>query len=158
MIAELRRIRRRQIARLRALSVEVTELSAKKSRAALLELADKFIGPERAAGFLEVVEAARACRREVDYTRWLRADGRPPERRPRLGWLVGERPRAVCIRFDRRVLFPALRLGLDGMQDEWAFSWPGAYVSFADRRALVVSLDYEVTCCDLSTPGASPYR
>ena len=158
MIAELRRIRKRQLARLRALAVEVSELSSKKSREALLELADKFIGPERAAGFLEAVEAARVSRREVDYARWLRSDGRPPERKPRLGWLVGGRPGAMCVRFDRRVIFPALRLGLDGMLDEWAFTWPGAYVSFDDRRALVVSLDYEVTCCDLSMPGASPYR
>ncbi len=158
MLAELRRLRRRDVARLRLVSVEVQELSAKASREAMAELAQRFVEPDRVGAFLTVVEAARVSLREVAYGRWLREDGRPPERRPRLSWLSGGRAGATCLRFDRRVVLPALRLGIDDMPDEWAFSWPGLYVSFEDRRAIVVSIDYEVTCCDLSAPAASPYR
>jgi hypothetical protein len=158
VLAELRRLRRREISRLRALSVDVSELSVKRSRAALSTFVEQFVAPEQAAGFLAVVEAARASHREVDYARWMRQDGRPPQRRPRLRWLSAGREGATCLRFDPRVVLQALRLSVDGMQDVWAFSWPGAYVSFDDRRAMVVSIDYEVTCCDLSAAGASPYR
>jgi hypothetical protein len=158
MMRELRRIQRRHIARLRELQVAATELSAAGSRAALGQFAEMFVLPERAADFLLAIEAARAAMRELEYGRWLRQDAPPVEHRPHLGWLSRGRPGAACIRLDRRVVFPALHLPLDRMLDEWALSWPGAYVSFETRRAIVVSLDYELTCCDLSALGQSPYR
>jgi hypothetical protein len=44
------------------------------------------------------------------------------------------------------------------MDDVWAASWPGLFVSFDAGRALAVSIDYEVLRSDLRVPRASPYR
>lgn len=158
MIAALRRIHRQQLRRLRELSLELEVLSDERSRDALTLFSTAFMGVERAGAFLAEVEAARASYREVDYGRWLWEGDPLPELKPRFGWLSNWLPGTMCLRFDRRVVFPALRLATQGMLDEWAFSWPGAYVSMENRRAMVVSLDREVTCYDLLAPGKTPYR
>lgn len=158
MIDELRRIHRRQIARLRALSVPVEELSREASMAALTRFAKAFLGAERTGDFLTEVIAAQASGREVDYGRWLWQGAPLPALKPRFGWLSDWMPGTTCVRFDRRVAFPALRLAIPAMADEWAFSWPGAYASFDKGRAILVSLDGEVTCFELSPTGRSHYR
>jgi hypothetical protein len=158
MIAELRRIRRWELSRLRALSVEVSELAADLSRKVIWQFAEQFVGPERARQFLSAVETARFTGREVDYSRWMRQDARVPRERPGVAWLSRGRLWGACIRFDRRAIFRPLEMSMARMEDEWVLSWPGAYVSFDTRRAMSVSIDYEVTCCDLSSLGASPYR
>jgi len=158
MIDDLYRLHRRQLSRLRDLSVQVHELPAEEAHEALLRFTRQFIGVERAEAFLAEVGAARSRHREVEYGQWLWEGSPLPDLKPRFGWLSDWMPAATCIRFDRRVTFPALRLGVPGMLDEWAFSWPGAYVSFDTSRALLVSLDYEVTCYHLLTVGKPPYR
>ena len=87
-----------------------------------------------------------------------RPDARPREADGRLAWLAAGVRSTSCIRFDRWAGFPAMRFSIDRMRNEWALSWPGAYVSFDARRALSVSIDYEITCCDLGALGSSPYR
>ncbi len=158
MIDELRRVHRRQIARLRDLSVDVRELSPEASREAMILFAREFLGAERTGDFVTEVDAAKATFREVDYGRWLWQGAPPPALKPRFGWLSDWMPRTTCLRFDRRVALPALRLSIPGMLDEWAFSWPGVYVSFDKGRAILVSLDCEVTCYELSPSRKSHYR
>ena len=158
MIAELRRIHRRRISRLRDLSVEVHELSAGESREALIRFAHAFVGVGGAEAFLAAIEAARRSHGEIEYGKWLWQGSPPPELRPRFGWHSDWLPGRRCIRFDRRVSLSALRLSSYTIPDEWVLSWPGVYVSFETGRAIVVSLDYEVTCFDLSAPPRPPYR
>jgi hypothetical protein len=159
MIQELRRIHLRRIARLRELSVDVRELPVAEGREALSRFAGAFLGPERAAAFLGEVEAARGSHREIEYERWLWRGAPPPALKPRFGWLSDWMPGRTCVRFDRRAGLSALRFSTYTIPDEWVLSWPGAYVCFETGRAMVVSLDYEVGCFDLSAPaGRSPYR
>lgn len=158
MIAALRRIHRKQMSRLRDLSLDVVELSAAQARDAQIRFARAFLGAERATAFLAESDAAQATGREVDYALWL-GEGAPlPEIKPRFGWLSDWHPQTTCIRFDRRVALPAVRFSVAGMLDEWAFSWPGAYVCFDGGRALHVSLDREVACYDPKARGKAPYR
>lgn len=158
MIAALRRIHRKQMSRLRDLAVDVEELSARDSREALSRFARAFMGVERSVTFLGEADATHATGREIDYGRWLWQGSPPPPLKPQLGWLSDWHPGTSCIRFDRRLIFPALRLSVTGMLDEWAFSWPGAYVSFDSGRAMLVSLDREVSCYELAAGGKPPYR
>lgn len=158
MIDELHRAQRRRIDRLRELSVDFEELSPEASRDAFERFADMFVGAPRARLFLVEVEGALAHHREVSFGKWLWEGAPPPALKPRLGWLSDWLPGRSCVRLDRRVAFPALRIGVATMLDEWAFSWPGAYASFETGRAMVVSLDHEVTCYDLAAPGKTPYR
>lgn len=158
MIAELRHIHRQRLRRLRELAVEVKELSASQSQAALARFAAAFIGAERAEAFLGAVQAARESHRELDYGRWLWRGEPPPALQPRFGWLSDWRPGVSCVRFDLRVALTTVSLDTYGMLDEWAFSWPGVYVSFENQRAMLVSLEREVMCYDLLAPGKAPYR
>lgn len=158
MVARRDEIHRRRIERLRELSVDFEELTAEASREALQRFAGMFLGAERARLFLVEVERARASHREVSFGRWLWEGTPPPPLKPRFGWLSDWLPGRSCVRLDRRVELPALRIGVATMLDEWAFSWPGAYASFETGRAMVVSLDHEVTCYDLAAPGKTPYR
>ena len=158
MIAALRRIHRKQMSRLRDLSVDFEELSALESREALARFARAFMGVERSASFLGEADATHATGREIDYGRWLWQGSPPPSLKPQLGWLSDWHAATTRIRFDRLLLFPSLRLPVAGMLDEWAFSWPGAYVSFENGRAMLVSLDRDVSCYELAAGGKPPYR
>lgn len=158
MIAELYRQRRRELSRLRALSVRVTELSAAASREVFARFVAQFVASDRAPELMRVVSQGPFFFRELDYGRWLRLDAQPVVAGAGMAWLAGGRRGAACVRFDRWAALPAVRIGVDRMRDEWALSWPGVYISFEARRALSVSIDYDVTCCDLSSLGASPYR
>lgn len=110
MIDELRRVHRRQIARLRDLSVDVRELAPEASREAMVRFAREFLGAERTGDFVVEVDAALAAFREVDYGRWLWQGAPPPALKPRFGWLSDWMPRTPRPWVDRRVALPALRL------------------------------------------------
>jgi hypothetical protein len=154
---DARALLRREIKRLRALRVKLAELAPARSHALFERFAGEFVGPERAPVFLrEVQRAGGLC---VDPGRWLR-----PDCAVVLGsagcarWLAGGRRGARCVRFDRRPGLPAVEIAIDTMDDVWAASWPGLFVSFDAGRALAVSIDYEVLRSDLRVPRASPYR
>lgn len=158
MSEDLRSLHRRRVRRLRELDVDVKELTPAETRAALARFASVFMGVERTRAFLAEVDAAQASGREMKFGQWLSYGEPPPALRPRFGWLSNWTPGATCVRFERSPALPALRLSITGMLDEWAFSWPGAYASFDAQRAMIVSLDYEVTCFDPSTTRNTPYR
>src|SRR5262245_9556223 len=107
MIVEPLRQRRRELSRLRALSVRVTELSARASREAFDRLAAQFVTSERAQELLVVMCQVPSVFREVDYGPWLRLDVRPAVVGAGMGWLSGGRRGAACIRFDRWTGLPA---------------------------------------------------
>jgi hypothetical protein len=150
---------RREIKRLRALRVKLAELAPARSHALFERFAGEFVGPERAPVFLAEVRRAGGRGLCVDPGRWLR-----PDCAVVLGsagcarWLAGGRRGARCVRFDRRAGLPAVEIAIDTMDDVWAASWPGLFVSFDAGRALAVSIDYEVLRSDLRVPRASPYR
>lgn len=158
MLAALRRIHRTHVSRLRDLSVDVRELGASEGRDALARFARMFLGAERAPTFLSITDAARATGREIDHGLWLREGAPLPALKPRFGWLADWHSGTECIRFDRRPALPALRLPVFDMLDEWAFSWPGTYVCLARGRALVVSLDLDVSCYDSAARRPLAYR
>lgn len=158
MLREHLRIHRQRLSRLAELAVEARPLSEEELAAALARFASTFVGEASAPAFLAEALAARAAGRELEIGKWLWAGSPLPALRPRFGWLSDWHSGVTCVRFDRRLALPALALPVASMLDEWAFSWPGAYVSFETSRAVVVSLDYEVACFDLTTRPASPYR
>jgi hypothetical protein len=155
----MRALQRREIKRLRALRVKLAELTPARSRALFERFAGEFVGPERAPVYLDEVRRAGDRGLGIDHGRWLR-----PDCAVVLGsagcarWLAGGRRGARCVRFDRRAELPAVEIAIDTMDDVWAASWPGLFVSFDAGRALAVSIDYEVRCSDLRVPRASPYR
>lgn len=138
--------------------MDVRELTPAETRAALGQFASVFLGVTRAPAFLLEVDAAQTSGREVKYGQWLSHGQPPPTLRPRFGWLSNWMPGTTCIRFERNASLPALRLSIAPMLDEWALSWPGAYVSFDAQRAMIVSLDLDVTCYDPSPTRNTPYR
>jgi hypothetical protein len=156
----MRALQRREIKRLRALRVKLAELTPARSRALFERFAGEFVGPERAPVYLDEVRRAGDRGLGIDHGRWLRPDcavvllGSAGCAR----WLAGGRRGARCVRFDRRAELPAVEIAIDTMDDVWAASWPGLFVSFDAGRALAVSIDYEVRCSDLRVPRASPYR
>ena len=156
---DARALQRREIKRLRALRVKVAELSPARSRALFERFAGEFVGPERAPVYLDEVERAGGRGLPVDHGRWLR-----PDCEVVLGsagcarWLAGGRRGARCVRFDRRAGLPAVEIAIDTLDDVWAASWPGLFVSFDAGRAIAVSINYEVLRSDLRVPRASPYR
>jgi hypothetical protein len=83
---------------------------------------------------------------------------RPARAGGSVAWLAGGRPLATCHRFERWRALPVLEIDLATIDDAWATSWPGAFVSFDLSRALVVSVDYEAFRCELRGRGATPYR
>ncbi|MEZ4307864.1 MAG: hypothetical protein R3F14_07435 [Polyangiaceae bacterium] len=162
MLVHLRKVHRGQAARLRELAVGVNVLSPARSREELSRFAEMFLGVERAGSFLAEAGAAAGTGREIEYGKWLWDGAPPPKTRPQFGWLSDWMPGTSCVRFDRRPMLPALSFPVAAMLDAWALSWPGAYVAFSARRAIVVSLDREVSCFDPDRRGSpavqSPYR
>src|SRR5262245_42490779 len=122
MMAELLRQRRRELSRLRGLSVKVSELSAAASREAFGRFASQFVAPEKAPELVAVTGArtGAVAVREMDYGTWLRADARVVVAGAGMKWLSAGRRGAAIVRFDRWAGFPGVRLGADRMRDEWA--------------------------------------
>jgi hypothetical protein len=148
-----RAARQRAVARLEALGVALAEIPLDRSRPLLARFVDEFVEPSR------VRQLHLELGRPLALERWLR-----PEcihDRGSLGcvrWLAGSVPGARCVRFERSVTLPALIIDLATLDDTWAASWPGLFVSFDAGRAVVVTLDYEEVRCDVRAARGTPYR
>lgn len=148
-------MRRDELGRLRGLGVEITEISRARTRALFDRFVREFIAPEHAARFFEDVQ-----RRGLDdLQRWMRHDRTlRAVAEGSLAWLAPRAEAGRCVRFEKRADLPALEVELATLDETWATSWPGAFVSFEAGRALVVTVDYEVLRCDRGARGMSPYR
>ena len=149
-------MRRDELGRLRGLGVAIAEIGSVRSRSLFDRFVREFIAPEHAAGFFEDVK-----RRGLDdLQRWMRHDRTlRTVAEGSLAWLAPREEATRCVRFEKRAdLLPALEVDLATMDEAWATSWPGAFVSFEAGRALVVTVDYEVLRCDRGARGMSPYR
>lgn len=150
-----RAARRYELARLRALGVEVAELGAARSRGLFERFVREFVEPERIADFLREVRHQGLG----DLHRFLREDCTQRTRgRGCLGWLWPAERAGRCVRFEKRVELPALEIAVATMDETWAASWPGVFVNFEAGRALVITVDYEVLRCDRGAMRRSPYR
>ena len=152
---DLRAARRDELARLRALGVEVAEIGRAPSRVLFDRFVREFIAPEHHGPFLDDVK-----RRGLDdLQRWIRQDCTLRTKAEGcLAWLGPEPQLARCLRFEMRVELPALEITMATMEETWAASWPGVFVSFEVGRALVITVDYEVLRCDRGARRTSPYR
>lgn len=150
-----RAARRDELTRLRALGVEVAEVGRGRSRSLFDRFVREFIAPEHHRPFLDDVK-----RRGLDdLQRWMRHDCTLRTKAEGcLSWLGPETRLARCLRFEKRVEMPALEITLATMDETWAASWPGVFVSFEVGRALVITVDYEVLRCDRGNLRTSPYR
>lgn len=147
--------RRHELARLRALGVEITEISRARTRAMFERFAREFIAPEHGARFFEDVR-----RRGLDdLQRWMRHDCTLRTiAQGCLAWLGPRENLDPCVRFEKSADLPALEIALATMDETWAASWPGVFVNFDAGRALVITVDYEVLRCDRGAARTSPYR
>lgn len=150
-----RAIRRDELGRLRGLGVEITEIGRVRTRSLFDRFVREFIAPEHAVSFFEDVK-----RRGLDdLQRWMRHDRTlRTVAEGSLAWLAPRADLRRCVRFEKRADLPALEVEIATMDEAWATSWPGAFVSFEAGRALVVTVDYEVLRCDRGPNGMSPYR
>jgi hypothetical protein len=150
-----RAARRYELARLRALGVEVTEVGRARTRALFDRFVREFIAPEHSARFFEDVRR----RGFDDLQRWMHHDFTSRSAAQGcLGWLEARESLVPCVRFEKRADLPALEIALATMDETWAASWPGAFVNFDAGRALVITVDYEVLRCDRGMGRTSPYR
>ena len=154
--------RRDEIERLEALGVDLTEIPSARARPLLARFVREFVDPARAARLDEELARPPAAPPVLDFDRWLR-----PECVRRDGvvgcvrWLLGGGPAHVgasFVRFERRADLPALAIDPSTLDDAWAASWPGLFVSFEAGRAVVVTLDYEEVRCDVRAARGTPYR
>lgn len=157
-VAHLRQIRLNQITRLREFGVIVRDLPSNAARDVFWKFGSAFVGGDQLLSYWAEVNAAQSTFRELDFDRWLRRDGRPELKVPSIGWVVNRLAGRFLYRLERRVAFGVAHVGVDFFRDEWAFSWPGAYVSFDHKRAITVSNDYEVAWYDMRPTVNSPYR
>jgi hypothetical protein len=152
-------VRRDEVGRLEALGVEVAEVAGRASRRLFERFVREFVEPERVDRLRAEVTRRAAWGGGLDLERWLRDDRTlRASASGGMRWLARGREAARCVRFERRAHLPALEIALATMDDAWAGSWPGAFVSFEAGRALVVTTDYEVFRCDLRAGHATPYR
>ncbi len=156
-------LRREALDRLAALGVASAEISPAVARSLLARFVRDFVDPTRRAALEAKLATPPTPPVEIDFDHWLR----PECVHPRgvvgcLRWLregVANGPAPVrCVRFERTPGLPPLSLELATMDDTWAASWPGVFVSFATARAVVVTLDYEEVRCDVRAARGTPYR
>jgi len=165
-----RAVLRAQMARLTALGVGLVEIPPARTRALFDRFVDEFLDPSGAADLSRELAAPPEARRALDFDRWLRPECvRRAEHGARsslrsgaagcVAWLLAGSPAASpCVRFERTAHLPALAVDLATLEDAWAASWPGVFVSFEAGRAVVVTVDYEEIRCEVRAPAASPYR
>ncbi|MFS8069825.1 MAG: hypothetical protein ACMG6S_25960 [Byssovorax sp.] len=150
-----REARRYELARLRALGVEITELGQPRSRALLERFVREFVEPERSAHVLDEVKRQRLG----DLDRWMREDcTQRTSGRGCLAWLGPRERGGRCVRLEKRASLSAMEIVVATLEDTWAASWPGVFVNFEAGRALVITIDYEVRRCDRGGLRRSPYR
>jgi hypothetical protein len=158
-------VQRGAIERLQALGVACVEISPDRSRSLLARFVGEFIDPARVDGLEAELARLHVAPHTLDFDPWLRPDC--VHRGGVIGcvrWLLaGARvgrlsSRFDCVRFERAAGMPALALDLTTMDEAWAASWPGVFVSFAAGRAVVVTLDYEQVRCDVRAARGTPYR
>ena len=134
------------------------EIAPVRARPLLARFIDEFIDPERAAELRALLDAFGAR----DLPSIWRAGCAPIAPGTDAGgcarWLASGRTPARCLRFERRASLPALEIDLATLDDTWAASWPGVFVSFAAGRAVMVTLDYEELRCHLRATPATPYQ
>jgi hypothetical protein len=167
-----RAVRRAQIDRLEALGVELQEISSSRGRRLLDRFLHEFLDPRSAAQVSAELARPPGAARPLDFDRWLRPECvRRGERGSHashqggsagcVAWLLAGStgaPAVPCVRFERRPDLPALAIDLATLDDAWAASWPGLFVSFEAGRAVVITLDYEEVRCDVRAARATPYR
>ena len=152
----LRETFREQLARLRALRVDLRTLGPRATEEHVARLAEEFVEPDRSFAFRQALEAKGG---PIDFEQWLREDRLSPrDTRGCLEWLAAGVDAFHCVRFDRRSGFPAVTLAVRTLDETWASTWPGVYVHFAAGRALAVTVHYELFQCDLRIGMGSPYR
>ncbi|APR79364.1 Hypothetical protein A7982_04711 [Minicystis rosea] len=145
--------------RLSDLGVVLSTASAARTRVLFARFVDEFVEPSRGAELMALREDREDRHRPVEIARWLR-----PDRTRRGGpmgcmrWLSEGHASARCVRFDRRGSLPAIEIDPTTIDDTWAASWPGVFVSFEAGRAVVITLDYEDIRCDVRAALATPYR
>lgn len=145
--------------RLSELGVVLSTVSTARTRSLFARFVEEFVDPPRGPELLALREDRADRHRSVEIARWLR-----PDRTRRGGptgcmrWLTGGNASARCVRFDRRGSLPALEIDPTTLDDTWAASWPGVFVSFETGRAVVITLDYEDIRCDVRAAPATPYR
>jgi len=150
-----REARRYELARLRALGVELAVIAPLRSWSLFTRFVQELVDPEQRAHVLEEV----ARRGFGDLDRFLPEDcTRQTSGRGCLAWLGPQERGARCVRFETRPGLSALEITVATMEDTWAASWPGVFVNFEAGRALVVTVDYEVRRCDRGAMRRSPYR
>jgi len=144
-------VQRRRLDRLRHLGVGLSALDDAMTRALVQRFGEAFVDPAHHAAFA----AALARTRGLDYDRFLRPDCvRPPPLGGSLPWLGAGSPDARCYRLEREAWLPAVELQVRSLDETWATSWPGVFVSFHAARAVVVTLDYERIHCELRQRAA----
>jgi hypothetical protein len=148
-----------EIARLRALGVQLVELAEGPSRVLFERFVREFIDPERGERMVEATATRSPADVAFDFGQWVRPDCvRRPKDRGCLAWLMHHGRHSQCVRFDRRPRLPAVKIAAATMDDAWAASWPGLFVNFDAGRAIAISIDYEEIRCDLRITTATPYR
>jgi hypothetical protein len=156
---DARASRRDEIERLQALGVVLAEIPPAPARALLARFVREFVDPARGARLSEELARVDPSPRAFDFERWLRPEC--VRRRGASGcvrWLASRAGGARCVRFERSVHLPALAIDLSTIDDTWAASWPGVFVSFEAARAVVVTVDYEEVRCDVRVARGTPYR
>jgi hypothetical protein len=152
--------RRDEVERLEALGVVLAEIPPAEARPLLARFVREFVDPARGAWLSAELGGARPSERAFDFDRWLRPECVRRVTAPGcVRWLASGVEDARCVRFERRAHLPALAIALATLDDAWAASWPGVFVSFDAGRAVVVTLDYEEVRCDVrAARGTTPYR
>jgi hypothetical protein len=164
-----RAVRRAQIGRLTALGVGLVEIPSARARPLLDRFVREFLDPSHTAELSRELAAPRGAAGALEFDRWLRPECvRRAETGARsslrggaagcVAWLLAGSAAASCVRFERTAHLPALAVDLATLEDAWAASWPGLFVSFEAGRAVVVTVDYEEIRCDVRAPAGSPYR
>jgi hypothetical protein len=157
---DARASQRDEVERLQALGVVLTEIPPARAREILARFVREFVDPARGDQLEEELGRAQRAERAFDFERWLRPEcvrhrgGAPGCVR----WLASRARGARCVRFERSTHLPALAIDLATLEDEWAASWPGVFVSFEAARAVVVTVDYEELRCDVRASRGAPYR
>ena len=151
--------RRGEVDRLATLGVTLAEIPQAAAGPLLARFVREFIDPMSRPALSEALTDAHLAGAAFDFDRWLRPDCVRRVSAPGcIRWLASGAEGAHCVRFERRAYLPPLAIDPATLDDAWAASWPGVFVSFEAGRAVVVTLDYEEVRCDVRATRGTPYR